>query len=514
MQNLNYCPMPLQADDERIIDTAFRELMACYLHSNHRKKVEVIGHAYRFACQAHKGMRRLTGEPYILHPIAVARIAVEELGLGSTSICAALLHEVVEEAGYSIDDVRDAFGDKIAEIVSGLTKISGGIFGDKASDEAENFRKMLLSMSSDFRVLLVKMADRLHNLRTIDVLRPAKQRKIARETLYVYAPLAHRLGLGKIKTELEELAFRYEHPAEYADISRCLRLSREENDRVVESFIAPIRERLDCEGFRYEIKARVKTPCSIYRKMQKKGIPFEEVYDVFAVRVIFENDDDNREEELCRRIYDIVADKHHVHPDRVRDWLSTPKANGYRALHITVENDEGRWIEVQIRSRKMDDIAELGYAAHWKYKTGEYDASVEFDNLMNTIKDILSHPGPDELDFLETIRLNLFSKDIYVFTRDGDLVTLPAGATVLDLACAISPDTGRHCVAGKIDHRLLSPSGALHSGDRVEIITSDARHPEEEWLEWCTTPGARHIILESLRSGAPENITASKPSKN
>ena len=475
-------------------------MLDAYLSSNHRKKVEIIDKAYRFAKEAHKGVRRRSGEPYILHPIAVAQIVISELGLGSTSICAALLHDVVEDTEYTRDDIAANFGETVADIVEGLTKISGGIFGDRASLQAENFRKLLLSMSTDIRVVLIKMADRLHNMRTLGSMRPEKQYKIAGETLYVYAPLAHRLGLNKIKLELEDLAFRYEHPQKYAEIVSKLEKSETHRQQIVEEFVAPVRKKLDEAGFKYEIKARVKSAYSIFNKMENKKIPFEEIYDIYAVRVIFENEDDALEKLRCWQIYTFFTDGHMVHPDRLRDWTSTPKSNGYRALHLTAMGPEGRWIEVQIRSRKMDDIAELGYAAHWKYKTGEQqEEDSKLDSWMNTIKDILAHPEPNAIDFLDTVKLNLLSSSIYVFTPKGDLMTLPSGATVLDLAFTIHSELGMHCIAGKINHRLVPLNYELESGDQVEIITSNTQTPQPEWMEYCHTAKAQNRLRSIIR---------------
>lgn len=494
------------AEEERMVEEAFQKVLRAYLASNHRKKVEIIERAYRFAKAAHKGARRLSGEPYIIHPIEVAGIVVNEFGLGSTSICAALLHDVVEDTEYTSEDIEANFGPKIASIVEGLTKISGGIFGDRASVQAENFRKLLLSMSTDIRVVLVKMADRLHNMRTLDSLRPEKQLKIAGETLYVYAPLAHRLGLYKIKNELEDLAFRYEHPAKYAEIMAKVNETERCRRDIVEQFVAPVREKLDAAGFKYEIKARVKSAYSIYQKMETKKIPFEEIYDIYAIRVIFENDDDSKERVRCWEIYTFFSDGHKVHPDRLRDWTSTPKANGYRALHLTAMCPDGKWIEVQIRSRKMDEVAELGYAAHWKYKTGEHEEDSELDKWMNTIKEILANPEPNAIDFLDTIKLNLFASEIYVFTPKGDLITLPAGATVLDLAFEIHTALGTHCIAGKINHRLVPLAHVLESGDQVEIITSESQRPQEEWLRFCHTAKAQACIRQILRRERREHI--------
>ena len=501
-----YKPMSPEEED-LMIENSYQELLRAYLQSNHRKKVEKIERAYRFAREAHKGVRRRSGEPYILHPIAVAKVVISELGLGSTSICAALLHDVVEDTEYTREDIENNFGDKIASIVEGLTKISGGIFGSQASLQAENFRKLLLSMSTDIRVVLIKMADRLHNMRTLASMRPEKQYKIAGETLYVYAPLAHRLGLYKIKQELEDLAFKYEHPQKYEEIMALVNQSAAHREKVVEEFVAPIREKLDAAGFKYEIKARIKSAYSIYNKMETKKIPFSEIYDVYAVRVIFENDDDSQERLRCWQIYTFFSDGHKVHPDRLRDWTSVPKANGYRALHLTAMGPEGKWIEVQIRSRKMDEIAELGYAAHWKYKTGEYEDDSELDKWMNTIKDILANPEPNAIDFLDTIKLNLFAREIYVFTPRGDLITLPAKATVLDMAFAIHTELGLHCLAGKINHRLVPLSYELDSGDQVEIITSKSQKPVTQWLEYCKTAKAQNCIRDFLRRSRPHLIS-------
>lgn len=486
-------------EEDRMIEAAYQDVLQAYLNSNHRKKVEIIERAYRFAKEAHKGVRRRSGEPYILHPIAVAKIVISELGLGSTSICSALLHDVVEDTEYTKEDIEANFGKKIADIVEGLTKISGGIFGDKASAQAENFRKLLLSMSTDIRVVLIKMADRLHNMRTLGSMRPEKQYKIAGETLYVYAPLAHRLGLFKIKQELEDLAFKYEHPQRYKEILEYVDQSQSHRDKIVEEFVAPVRQKLDEAGFKYEIEARVKSAYSIYNKMEKKHVSLDEIYDIYAVRVVFENDDDSMEKIRCWQIYTFFTDGHKIHPDRLRDWISTPKANGYRALHLTAMGPEGRWIEVQIRSRKMHEIAELGYAAHWKYKTGDHDDDSELDNWMNTIKDILANPEPSAIDFLDTIKLNLYASEIYVFTPKGDLQTLPKGATVLDLAFAIHTELGMHCIAGKINHRLVPLSYELTSGDQVEIITSASQSPQMDWMQYCHTAKAQSRLRSILR---------------
>lgn len=505
MQPEPYNPIVLQ-DEDRMADEAFRKVLSLYLASHHRKKVELIERAYKFAKEAHRGARRRSGEPYIMHPLAVAHIVIDELGLGSTSICAALLHDVVEDTEYTREDIAANFGEKVASIVEGLTKISGGIFGDRSSLQAENFRKLLLSMSTDIRVILIKMADRLHNMRTLASMRPEKQLKVAGETLYVYAPLAHRLGLYNMKVEFEELAFKFEHPAKYEDIMALVDSSADHRNEIVEQFMAPVCAKLDAAGFRYSIKARVKSAYSIWRKMETKKVGFDDIYDIYAVRVVFENDDDAMEALRCWQIYTFFTDGHKVHPDRLRDWITTPKANGYRALHLTVMGPDGKWIEVQIRSKKMDEIAELGYAAHWKYKNVDYEEESELESWMNTIKDILANPEPNAIDFLDTIKLNLFSSEIYVFTPRGDLITLPAGATVLDMAFAIHTQLGLQCIAGKINHRLVPMSHKLGSGDQVEIITSESQTPIEEWLSYCFTAKAKSRIRAVLRKKRKEDI--------
>ncbi len=494
-----YTDLPTPEEEDRMIEAAFADVLDGYLRSNHRKKVEIIERAYRFAKEAHKGVRRRSGEPYIMHPIAVAKIASQEIGLGSTSICAALLHDVVEDTDYTVEDIAGQFGPKIAQLVEGLTKISGGIFGDKASAQAENFRKLLLTMSEDIRVVLIKMADRLHNMRTLGSMAPNKQYKIAGETLYIYAPLAHRLGLFAIKTELEDLAFKYEHPKSYADISRKIRESEERRSAVYTDFSLPIKEKLDAMGLRYEAKARLKSVYSIWHKMESKHLPFEEVYDLYAVRIVFDCDDISQEKGICWSIYAAITDLYRLHPDRTRDWIVTPKANGYQALHLTVMGPDGNWIEVQIRSRRMDEIAEKGFAAHWKYKIGEGEEESELDAWLKTIKDILDNPEPSAIDFLDTVKLNLFSSEIVVFTPKGELLTLPSGATVLDAAFALHSEIGMHCIAGKVNHKLMPLSAKLNSGDQVEILTSQSQQPQAEWAGFLVTAHARTRLRAALR---------------
>lgn len=494
-------PQPLLTtpEEDRQIEAAFQDVLDGYLRSNHRKKVEIVERAFRFAREAHKGIRRRSGEPYILHPIAVARIASREIGLGSTSICAALLHDVVEDTDYTVEDIERNFGAKVAQLVDGLTKISGGIFGDKASAQAENFRKLLLTMNEDIRVVLIKMADRLHNMRTLGSMAPNKQYKIAGETLYIYAPLAHRLGLFAIKTELEDLSFKYEHPAAYANISDLISESAGRRDVVANNFLGPIRKRLTDMGLAFEAKARLKSVYSIWRKMETKHIPFEEVYDLYAVRIIFDNDDPNLEKEICWKIYSAITDLYRPHPDRTRDWITTPKANGYQALHVTLMGPDGNWIEVQIRSRRMDEIAEKGFAAHWRYKTGESEEETELNEWMKTIKEVLDDPNPNAIDFLGTLKLNLFASEIVVFTPKGEMVTLPTGSTVLDMAFNLHTFLGTHCIAAKVNHKLMPLSHRLSSGDQVEILTSQNQTPKEEWASLLVTARAKTALRQALR---------------
>ena len=487
--------------EELMITGAYNELLRGYLASNHRKKVEIIEKAFNFARNAHDGIRRRSGEPYIMHPLAVATIVSQEIGLGSTSICAALLHDVVEDTDYTVEDIEAQFGKKIATIVEGLTKISGGIFGDHASAQAENFRKLLLTMSDDIRVILIKMADRLHNMRTLASMPANKQYKIAGETLYIYAPLAHRLGLFAIKTELEDLSFKYEHPEVHANITSKIAKSEQARNALFEKFSAPIRERLDSIGLKYEFSARVKSCYSIWKKMETKHVPFEEVYDLYAARIVFECDNEPDEKRICWNIYSEITDLYRLHPDRVRDWISTPKANGYRALHITVMGPDGNWVEVQIRSRRMDDIAERGFAAHWKYKIGEGDEESELAAWLQTIEDILKNPEPNALDFLDTIKLNLFASEIVVFTPKGELITMPKDASVLDMAFTLHTEIGTHCIAGKVNHKLVPLSHKLSSGDQVEILTSHSQQAQPSWSKFLVTAKGKTRLRAALRHG-------------
>ena len=486
--------------EEEMIEQAFQQLLNDYLATKHRKRIEIITKAFNFANQAHKGIKRRSGEPYIMHPLAVAQIVCNEIGLGSTSICAALLHDVVEDTDYTVEDIENIFGPKIAQIVDGLTKISGGIFGDRASAQAENFKKLLLTMSDDIRVILIKIADRLHNMRTLGSMLPNKQFKIAGETLYIYAPLANRLGLYKIKTELENLSFKYEHPEEYQEIEEKLAATATERDKVFNDFTTPIRAQLDKMGLKFRILARVKSIYSIWNKMQTKHVPFEEIYDLLAVRIIFEPRNADEELNDCFDIYVSISKIYKPHPDRLRDWVSHPKANGYQALHVTLMGNNGQWIEVQIRSERMNDVAEQGFAAHWKYKDGGgSEDEGELDKWLRTIKEILDDPQPDAIDFLDTIKLNLFASEIFVFTPKGEIKTMPQNSTALDFAFSLHTDICSHCIGAKVNHKLVPLSHKLQSGDQVEVLTSKSQRVQPEWEVFATTARARAKIAAILR---------------
>jgi len=492
----------------------YEKLISGYLNSAHRKKVDLIQKAYNFANHAHEGATRVTGEPYMVHPLSVAIIASQEMGLGSTSICAALLHDSLYDTDYTIDDIENIFGTKIAQIVDGLTKISGGIFGSQAETDAENLKKLLLTMSEDIRVILIKICDRLDNMRHMEREDEDKRRKIAGETLYLYAPLANRLGLNTIKSELEDLSFHYEHPDEYEKIEKNLAHTNAQRETLFEEFTAPIRETLDKMGMKYTIKARVKSPYSIWNKMQKKGVPFDEIYDILAVRIVYEPKSKEEEINDCFRIYVALSRMYKSHPGRLRDWLSHPKANGYQALHVTLMSKQGQWIEVQIRSAHMDDIAEQGFAAHWKYKDDadpmntERVTEDELNGWLQTIKEILDDPQPDAMDFLDAIKLNLFASEIFVFTPKGDIITMPANCTALDFAFQIHTFLGTHCIGAKVNHRLVPLSQPLKGGDQVEIITSPSQHVHPEWINYVTTAKARNKIQALIRKNEREQAHA------
>ena len=499
----------IKSTDDEMIQEAFDHLLACYSHTNHRQKFDIIKKAFHLANKAHKGAKRRSGIPYILHPIAVAQIVCEEIGLGSTSISAALLHDVVEDSDYTIEDIENLFGEKIAQIVNGLTKISGGIFAEAASAQAENMRRLLITMSDDIRVILIKIADRLHNMRTLGSLLPAKQYKIAGETMFLYAPMAHRLGLFSIKTELEDLSFKYENPVEYTQISRKLDETAANRGKIYSNFAAPLYPKFDELGIVYRMQERVKSIYSIWNKMQTKKINFEAVYDIFAVRIVFEPKQNVDVKKQCWDIYSIITDLYRIHPSRIRDWVSRPKANGYQALHLTAMGPDGQWVEVQIRSEQMDEIAEKGFAAHWKYKDSSehfaIDEQTELDHWLEQIQDVLEAPSPSAMDFLDTIKLNLFAYEIFVFTPKGDIKTLPQGATALDFAYEIHTNLGDRCIGAKVNHQLVPLSYKLSSGDQIEILTSRSQSPQQEWLNYVTTARAKTKIEQSLKKQKKEN---------
>jgi len=481
----------ISEDDQ--IQQEFEALLDDYSKTNHRQKIELITKAFNFAKNAHKGIKRRSGEPYIMHPLAVARVVVREIGLGSTSICSALLHDVVEDTDYTVEDIQNLFGPKIAQIVDGLTKISGGVFAEKASAQAENFRKLLITMSEDIRVILIKIADRLHNMRTLGSMPLAKQYKIAGETQYIYAPLAHRLGLFRIKTELENLSFKFEHPDTFKEIEEKLAVDEEARNRFYKEFSEPIYKKLTEMGYEFTLRARIKSVYSIWQKMTNRNIPFEEVYDILAERIVFKPREGMSEKDQCWMLYSAITGIYKPHPERIRDWISTPKANGYEALHVTVMAQGGRWVEVQIRSERMNDIAEKGLAAHWKYKageTGESDES-ELDKWLKTIKELLEHPEPNAIDFMDTFKLNLFASEIFVFTPKGEIKTIAQGATALDFAFSVHSDLGNHCIGAKVNHKLVPLSYKLNSGDQIEILTSKKQTPQPEWLDFVTTAKAK-----------------------
>jgi GTP pyrophosphokinase len=487
----------LEAERQEILRQYRRLLRTAkpYLNGNDAK---LIKKAFNQSLEAHKDMRRKSGEPYILHPLAVAQIAVEEIGLGTTSIVAALLHDVVEDTPTEISDVERDFGPKVARIVDGLTKISG-VFEQGTSEQAENFRKMLLTLSEDVRVILIKLADRLHNMRTLDSMPRHKQLKIASETIYLYAPLAHRLGLYAIKTELEDLHLKYTDTDIYADLKGKVKQSQSARNRFIKEFVQPIDDELKAQGFSYEIKGRPKSIYSILKKMRKQNVTFEEVYDLFAIRVILDVPHD-QEKAACWQVYSIVTDFYQPNPDRLRDWVSTPKANGYESLHTTVMSHPGQWVEVQIRSRRMDDIAEKGYAAHWKYKdTGSLQPESTLEAWVNRVREMLETNNSSALEFMDEFRQNLFVKEVYTFTPKGKLIILPEKATALDFAFDIHTHIGLRCLGAKVNQKLEPFSYKLRNGDQVEILTSHKQKPTADWLNYVITSKAKNRIKDYLR---------------
>ncbi|HXD92353.1 MAG TPA: bifunctional (p)ppGpp synthetase/guanosine-3',5'-bis(diphosphate) 3'-pyrophosphohydrolase [Bacteroidia bacterium] len=459
---------------------------------------ELIRKAFELAVEAHKDMRRKTGEPYIYHPIAVAQICAEEIGLGTTSIICGLLHDTVEDTEITLADIEGMFGERVAKIIDGLTKISG-VFDQTSSLQAENFRKMLLTLSDDIRVILIKLADRLHNMRTLDSMARDKQIKIASETLYLYAPLAHRLGLNAIKTELEDLGLKFTHTEAFDEIIEKLEESEPERKKFIQKFIEPIKDILKEQGFKCKIYGRPKSVYSIYNKIKNKGVPFEEIYDLFAIRIICDSLPENEKSD-CWRIYSIITDFYHPSPERLRDWISTPKANGYESLHTTVMGPEGNWVEVQIRTERMDEIAEKGYAAHWKYKDTASEKESQLEEWISKIREMLESAEENALDFIDDFKLNLFAEEIFVFTPNGEMRTIPSGATALDFAFEIHTKIGEHCIGAKVNHKLVPLSYKLKGGDQVELLTSKKQTPTEDWLGFVITAKAKAKIKHVLKN--------------
>lgn len=481
--------------DKKEILKRYRALLRSSASNVGAQDQKLIRKAFDIALDAHKEMRRRSGEPYILHPLAVAQIVSQEMGLGTTSIVCALLHDTVEDTHITLEDIEQQFDKKTARIIDGLTKISG-VFDNSSSIQAENFRKMLLTLSDDVRVILIKLADRLHNMRTLGSMPRDKQLKIASETAYLYAPLAHRLGLYSIKTEMDDLVLKYKEPTVYKDIVKKLQQTKREREAFIAEFMQPIVKALEVHGLAFEIKGRTKSIHSIYNKMKKQNIPFEEVFDLFAIRIILDSAQE-KEKSDCWQAYSIVTDFYTPNPDRLRDWISTSKTNGYESLHTTVMSSGGKWVEVQIRTTRMDEIAEKGYAAHWKYKEASSESSV--DEWINRIREMLENADNNAMDFIDDFKLNLFSDEIFVFTPKGDLKTLPVGATALDFAFEIHSDIGERCIGAKLNHKLVPLSHVLNSGDQVEILTSSKQNPKEDWLEFVVTAKAKSKIKSVLK---------------
>jgi guanosine-3',5'-bis(diphosphate) 3'-pyrophosphohydrolase len=493
-------------EDKNLIQAEYDSLVSNLHRCSKPGDRELIEKAFKVANDAHWDMRRKSGEPYIIHPIAVAKIVNQEIGLGAKSIAVSLLHDVVEDTEYTLEDVERDFGPKIASLIDGLTKISGTYNKENSSSlQAENFRKMLLTISDDLRVILIKTADRLHNMRTLDSMPEHKKMKIAGETIFLYAPLANRLGLYAIKTELEDLSFKYRHPKIYEDISSKLKHGEKKYVALINKFSLPIIEKLTEAGFKFDISGRPKSIYSIWKKMQSKNVPFEEIYDVLAVRIVFEPVPGIPEKTQCWSIYSIITDSYMPKPDRLRDWVSRPKPNGYEALHLTVMGPEGKWVEIQIRSTRMDETAERGYAAHWKYKGDEAQES-ELDKWIKKIRLMLENPLEDPVEFLDDFKMNLFSSEIMVFTPKGFLVNLPKGASALDFAYEIHTEIGNKAIGAKINYKLMPLNTTLNSGDQVEIITSHKANPDKEWLTFVHTPRAKSAIKNSLKAESKDRV--------
>ncbi|MCC6601094.1 MAG: bifunctional (p)ppGpp synthetase/guanosine-3',5'-bis(diphosphate) 3'-pyrophosphohydrolase [Crocinitomicaceae bacterium] len=484
-------------EENREILRRYRGLLRVSQRSRSRADKLRIRKAFEIAMEAHKDMRRKSGEPYIYHPLAVAKICAEELGLDTLSIVCALLHDTVEDTDITLDDIQNLFGKKERTIIDGLTKISS-VFDHTSSVQAESFRKMLLTLSDDVRVILIKLADRLHNMRTLEHMAREKQLKISSETLFMYAPLAHRLGLYNVKSELEDLALKAKEPETYEEIVSKLQKTQAVRTRFINAFTLPIRRALDKQGMKYEIKSRPKSVFSIWNKIHKKGVPFEEIYDLFAIRIILDTDPENEKAD-CWRVYSIVTDYYQPSPERLRDWISMPKASGYESLHTTVMSPTGKWVEVQIRSLRMDDLAERGYAAHWKYKDSPESPENKLDRWLSQVREVLENSSENAIEFIDNFKLSLFSEEIYVFTPDGELKSLPVGATALDFAFYIHSQIGYQCIGAKVNFKLVPLSHQLRSGDQVEILTSKKQRPKEDWLNIVVTASARQKIKNALK---------------
>lgn len=501
-------------EDNELIEREFEQLrLAALRRCASQEEYEGVLKAFEFANEAHKGVRRRSGEPYIIHPIAVAKIVVQEIGLGYKSIVAALLHDVVEDTEYTTEDVERLFGSKIASLVDGLTKIKSAIDSkieeDKSekSIQAENFKRILLTLNDDVRVILIKLADRLHNLRTIDSMPERKQDKILSETMYIFIPLAHRLGLYSIKSEMENIWLKFRQPEQYNEISRRIQEYSREKGGSIDKFIEPISKLLESARYKFTINKRIKTPYSVWNKMQTKGIPFEEIYDLFAVRIVFTPKKGSSERKQCWDIYSLISEDYLSNTDRIRDWVSTPKSNGYEALHCTLMSPHGGWVEVQIRTVRMDAIAEKGVAAHWNYKGDKINNSEnELDNWLNMVREVLENPDVNALEFLDNFHTGLMSKEIYAFTPAGEAKRLEKGSTVLDFAYAIHSEIGNRAIAAKVNLKLVPISYELRNGDQVEIITADSQKPQREWLEFAKTAKARNMILDSIKGDIKDTI--------
>lgn len=489
-----------EEEEKKIILREYRALLRALKERLKKGDKTMLRRAFEMSVDAHKDMRRKSGEPYILHPLAVARIVVEEVGLGVTSTICALLHDTVEDTEISLEDIRREFSTPIAKIIDGLTKISTVV--DLKSDttiQAENFRKILLTLADDPRVILIKLADRLHNMRTLESMSRDKQLKIASETTYIYAPLAHRLGLYEIKSEMEDLSMKYTQPEVYTEIARGLKDTKRERSRYINEFIKPIKEELANSGFEFEIYGRPKGIHSISEKMRKKQVTFDEVYDIFAIRIIIKSSPE-REKEDCWKVYSMITNFYRPSPERLRDWISVPKGNGYEALHTTVMGPGGRWVEVQIRTERMNEIAEKGIAAHWKYKEGTVTAHEnKLDSFLKHLQEILKNPDTDTIDFIQDFKLDLFTEEIYVYTPKGDMRVLPKGATALDFAFDIHSQLGARCIGAKVNYRLVPLSHPLNSGDQVEVITSSKQNPSEDWLSFLVTAKAKSRVKDYLK---------------